>query len=256
MEEKSGPELEIPEGIEVLDELGRTEDEREREAELAAQQAGEAAEAEAVEAATAGLDEEPDAEPPSIDLDPPDPDAEDIQALEADIAADEAAAQAPAAEAPSEEPTPAQVADWDLAVLYDEILVEQLAAPDTKRVGGVDIQLADTYKDRHRPLEALVLLVGEGFPRPDGSLRPMKVRVGDRVHYGPHAGHDIEIDGRELRILKEDEVLAAWRLREPCGCSGWTGCQGHEPASPVQTIEDVLHEGRPKPPSEDLTDYL
>lgn len=148
-----------------------------------------------------------------------DEDAEDLRLME-ELAAEETSASEETAinedpEAQPAPPAPEDMSQWDLLVLFDDLLVQQVDAPTHAQPGG-KIELSDAYKDRHRPLEGLVMLVGEGKPLQDGSLRAPRVRVGDRVHYGPHSGSDLVLpDGRRLVVLKEDEVLALWRERAP-----------------------------------------
>ncbi|RMF96869.1 MAG: co-chaperone GroES [Planctomycetota bacterium] len=91
----------------------------------------------------------------------------------------------------------------NLRPLDDRIVVEPVAAEETT-AGG--IVLPDTAKEK--PQRGTVLAVGPGKLLDDGSRAEMSVAVGDEVIFGKYAGSDIEVDGKELKILRESEVLA------------------------------------------------
>ena len=87
--------------------------------------------------------------------------------------------------------------------LYDRILVKRLEE-QTKTAGG--LYIPDSAKEK--PLEALVVAVGNGKVQEDGSLRKLDVKAGDKVLFNKYSGSDIKIDGTEHLILREDDVLA------------------------------------------------
>ncbi|MCI0455256.1 MAG: co-chaperone GroES [Candidatus Dadabacteria bacterium] len=87
--------------------------------------------------------------------------------------------------------------------LYDRILVKRLNTED-KTKGGIIIP--ETAKEK--PQEGKVMSVGKGKLLEDGSLRPLDVKVGDRVLFSKYGGAEINIEGDEYLILREDEVLA------------------------------------------------
>ena len=87
--------------------------------------------------------------------------------------------------------------------LYDRILVKRLEE-QTKTAGG--LYIPDTAKEK--PLEALVVAVGNGKLQEDGSLRKLEVKAGDKILFSKYSGSDIKIDGAEHLILREDDVLA------------------------------------------------
>ena len=87
--------------------------------------------------------------------------------------------------------------------LDDRIVVEPLAAEE-KTAGG--IVLPDSAKEK--PQRGTVLAVGIGRLLDNGKRGEMNVAVGDEVIYGKYSGSDIEIDGREIKILRESDVLA------------------------------------------------
>jgi len=87
--------------------------------------------------------------------------------------------------------------------LYDRVLVRPLEA-ENKTKGG--IVLPDTAKEK--PQEAEVVAVGEGKMLENGTIVPLKVKVGDKVLYGKYSGNEITTkDGEELLIIKEEDIL-------------------------------------------------
>jgi chaperonin GroES len=93
--------------------------------------------------------------------------------------------------------------DINLNPLDDRIVVEPVAAEETT-AGG--IVLPDTAKEK--PQRGVVLAVGPGKLLDSGERGELSVAVGDEVIYGKYYGSDIEIDGREVKILRESDVLA------------------------------------------------
>lgn len=87
--------------------------------------------------------------------------------------------------------------------LYDRVLVKRVSS-ENKSAGGLIIP--DTAKEK--PQEAEVIAVGSGRVLEDGKVRPMTLRVGDRVLFGKYTGDEIKLDGEEHIILREEDVLA------------------------------------------------
>jgi len=88
--------------------------------------------------------------------------------------------------------------------LGDRVLVKPLEA-ESKTKGG--IVLPDTAKEK--PQEAEVVAVGKGKTLEDGSLKPLEVKVGDKVLYGKYSGNEITTkDGEEMMIMREEDILA------------------------------------------------
>jgi chaperonin GroES len=69
--------------------------------------------------------------------------------------------------------------------------------------GGIIIP--DTAKEK--PQEATVLAVGPGRVTDDGKIQPIEIKVGDTVVFGKYAGTEVKIDGDDLLIIREDDVL-------------------------------------------------
>lgn len=87
--------------------------------------------------------------------------------------------------------------------LGDRILVKALEAEE-KTKGG--IILPDTAKEK--PQEGKVIAVGKGKLLEDGTVKSLEVKVGDLILYGKYSGTEINHNGEDLLILKEDDVLA------------------------------------------------
>jgi chaperonin GroES len=86
--------------------------------------------------------------------------------------------------------------------LHDRVVLRRIEAEE-KTAGGIIIP--DTAKEK--PQEGEVVAVGEGKVRDDGSRQTLDVKAGDRVLFGKYSGSEIKIDGEELLIMREDEIL-------------------------------------------------
>jgi chaperonin GroES len=86
--------------------------------------------------------------------------------------------------------------------LYDRIVVKRIEEKETIQ-GGIIIP--DTAKEK--PQEGEVLAVGQGKRLDSGKLAALDVKVGDRVLFGKYSGNEIKLDGQEVVIMREDEVL-------------------------------------------------
>lgn len=90
-----------------------------------------------------------------------------------------------------------------LRPLHDRILVKRLEEGEQQSEGGIIIP--DTAKEK--PQQASVLAVGEGRMTDDGKVQPMEVKAGDKVVFSKYAGTEVKIDGDELLVIREDDVL-------------------------------------------------
>lgn len=90
-----------------------------------------------------------------------------------------------------------------LKPLDDRVVVQPLEEEETTPGG---IVLPDTAKEK--PQRGRVIAVGPGKLLDNGERAPMSVAVGDEVIYGKYAGTDVEVDGVELKILREADILA------------------------------------------------
>ncbi len=87
--------------------------------------------------------------------------------------------------------------------LHDRILVRRIEEED-KTKGGLIIP--DTAKEK--PMEGKVIAVGKGRVNEDGKLRPLDVHKSDRILFSKYAGTEIQLNGEEHLIIREDDVLA------------------------------------------------
>ncbi|HKZ80831.1 MAG TPA: co-chaperone GroES [Pyrinomonadaceae bacterium] len=86
--------------------------------------------------------------------------------------------------------------------LHDRVIVRRIEEGEQVR-GGIIIP--DTAKEK--PQEGEVVAAGEGKYKEDGTRQPLDVKTGDRVLFGKYSGSEIKIDGEELLIMREDEIL-------------------------------------------------
>jgi chaperonin GroES len=93
--------------------------------------------------------------------------------------------------------------DLNLKPLDDRIVVEPVEA---EQITAGGIVLPDTAKEK--PQRGTVLAVGPGKLLDTGKRGELSVAIGDEVIYGKYSGSDIEIDGRDIKILRESDVLA------------------------------------------------
>ena len=89
-----------------------------------------------------------------------------------------------------------------LRPLHDRVLVRRVEA-DAKTMGGIIIP--DTAQEK--PMEGEILAVGPGARGDDGEVHPLEVKAGDRVLFGKWSGTEIRLDGEELMIMKESDVM-------------------------------------------------
>jgi chaperonin GroES len=87
--------------------------------------------------------------------------------------------------------------------LRDRVLVKRLESEE-KTKGGIIIP--DAAKEK--PLEGKVVAAGSGKLLEDGKIRPLDLKVGDKILFGKYTGTEVKLDGEEMVILREDDVLA------------------------------------------------
>ena len=89
-----------------------------------------------------------------------------------------------------------------LRPLQDRVLI-RLVVPVSKSAGG--ILIPDTAQEK--PMEGEVVAVGDVARDANGKLHPLDVKTGDRVLFGKWAGSEIKLDGKELTIVKESDIM-------------------------------------------------
>ena len=86
--------------------------------------------------------------------------------------------------------------------LQDRVIVKRVKEEE-KTKGGIIIP--DTAKEK--PIEGEVIAVGNGKVQDDGKLRPLDVKVGDRVLFGKYTGSDVILEGEKRLVVREDDIL-------------------------------------------------
>ncbi|HEY7806492.1 MAG TPA: co-chaperone GroES [Croceibacterium sp.] len=86
--------------------------------------------------------------------------------------------------------------------LHDRVLVRRIEA-DEKTAGGIIIP--DTAKEK--PQEGEIVSVGSGTKAEDGKVTPLDVKAGDRILFGKWSGTEVRLDGEELLIMKESDIM-------------------------------------------------
>ena len=89
-----------------------------------------------------------------------------------------------------------------LSPLHDRVLVRRVD-PEAKTTGGIIIP--DTAQEK--PIEGEVIAVGPGARGDDGQVHALDVKAGDRVLFGKWSGTEVRLDGEELMIMKESDVM-------------------------------------------------
>ena len=89
-----------------------------------------------------------------------------------------------------------------LKPISDRVIVRAVTAEE-KTAGG--IVLPDTAKEK--PQQGEVIAAGPGKLLDNGKLSPMDVKPGDRVYYGKYSGTEVKLNGQELVVLRQDDIL-------------------------------------------------
>ena len=97
----------------------------------------------------------------------------------------------------------AQIEKATMRPLHDRVLLRRIEEEEARK-GGIIIP--DSAKEK--PQEGQVIAVGQGRVTDDGKKIPLDVKAGDRVLFGKYAGNEVKVDGEELLIMKEEDILA------------------------------------------------
>jgi len=87
--------------------------------------------------------------------------------------------------------------------LHDRVVVRRL---DEERTTAGGIVLPDSATEK--PMEGIVISVGNGKISENGDVRPLDVKAGDKVLFGKYSGTEVKIDGEELLVMREDDIMA------------------------------------------------
>ena len=86
--------------------------------------------------------------------------------------------------------------------LHDRIIVKQL---EEERMAASGIFLPDTAGEK--PDQGEVIAIGPGKIKEDGNVRPLNVKVGDKVLFGKYSGQTVKVHGEEFLVMREDDVM-------------------------------------------------
>lgn len=86
--------------------------------------------------------------------------------------------------------------------LHDRVLVRR-TEEETMSAGGIVIP--DSAKEK--PVQGEIIAAGNGKILENGDVRPLDVKVGDKVLFGKYAGTEVKVDGEELLVMKEDDIV-------------------------------------------------
>ncbi|MEY3263829.1 MAG: hypothetical protein RL717_1306 [Pseudomonadota bacterium] len=90
-----------------------------------------------------------------------------------------------------------------LRPLHDRVIVER-SEQETKTASGIVLPEASAEK----PDQGKVLAIGNGKILDDGKVRPLDVKVGDTVLFGKYSGQTVKIDGKEVLVMREEDIMA------------------------------------------------
>ena len=87
--------------------------------------------------------------------------------------------------------------------LHDRVIVKRL---EEERLSPGGIVIPDTAAEK--PVQGKIVAVGKGKILEDGKVRPVDVKVGDKILFGKYSGTEVKVDGEELVVMREEDVMA------------------------------------------------
>ena len=87
--------------------------------------------------------------------------------------------------------------------LHDRVIVKRL---EEERTSPGGIVIPDTAAEK--PIQGKVVAVGKGKILENGEVRPLDVKVGDKILFGKYSGTEVKLDGEELLVMREEDVMA------------------------------------------------
>lgn len=87
--------------------------------------------------------------------------------------------------------------------LHDRVIIKRMEE-ERKTAGGIVIP--DTAAEK--PIRGIVMAVGKGKILENGEVRPLDVKVNDKVLFGKYAGTEVKVDGQELLVMREEDIMA------------------------------------------------
>jgi chaperonin GroES len=91
----------------------------------------------------------------------------------------------------------------NLRPLHDRVIVKRIEETRTSPGG---IVIPDTAAEK--PIRGEVMAIGTGKILEDGKVRPLDVKVGDKVLYGKYAGTEVKLNGQDLLVMREEDIMA------------------------------------------------
>ena len=93
--------------------------------------------------------------------------------------------------------------------LHDRVIVKRLES-ETRTAGGIGL-LGGRVRNHDaagKPVQGKIVAVGKGKILEDGTVRPLDVKVGDKILFGKYSGTEVKVDGDELVVMREEDVMA------------------------------------------------
>ena len=87
--------------------------------------------------------------------------------------------------------------------LHDRVIIKRL---EEERTSPGGIVIPDSAAEK--PVQGKVVAVGKGKILEDGQVRPLDVKVGDKILFGKYSGTEVKVDGDELVVMREEDVMA------------------------------------------------
>ena len=87
--------------------------------------------------------------------------------------------------------------------LYDRVVIKRM---EEEKISAGGIVIPDSAAEK--PIKGEVVAAGAGKIQEDGKVRPMAVKVGDKVLFGKYSGTEVKVDGQELLVMREEDLMA------------------------------------------------
>ena len=87
--------------------------------------------------------------------------------------------------------------------LHDRVIIKRL---EEERTSPGGIVIPDTAAEK--PVQGKIVAVGKGKILEDGQVRPLDVKVGDKILFGKYSGTEVKVDGEDLLVMREEDVMA------------------------------------------------
>ncbi|GMU69123.1 MAG: co-chaperone GroES [Steroidobacteraceae bacterium] len=87
--------------------------------------------------------------------------------------------------------------------LHDRVIVKRL---EEERTSPGGIVIPDSAAEK--PIQGKIVAIGKGKILEDGKVRPLDVKVGDKILFGKYSGTEVKVDGEELLVMREEDVMA------------------------------------------------